>query len=250
MKTIAIIQARMGASRLPGKMLKDIAGKPAIAHVVERVKMAKHLDEVWVATTTAHADDAIGDWAAANSVSVYRGSEQDVLDRYYKTAVGAGADVIVRVTGDCPLADPQVIDHVIEEFGDGVAFDYISNVHPPTFPDGLDTEVFSFTALEKTWKEAKLSSEREHVTPYIWNHPELFRQKNIENDIDLSTHRWTLDTPEDLECIRLIVEACQKKNIFCGLKETLEIIHEHPEWQGINAKFERNEGYKKSVAAD
>lgn len=246
-KIVAIIQARMGASRLPGKMLMDIAGKPAIAHVVLRVQQAKKIDLVVVATTTALADDAIADWAKTNGVPCFRGSEQDVLDRYYQAAKEYGADIVVRVTGDCPVADPAVVDQVITAYEEG-GFDYVSNTIRPTYPDGLDCEAFSFAALEKTWKEAKLSSEREHVTPYIWKHPELFKLKNVENRRDLSAERWTLDTSEDLAFLQRVASEIPAGDF--SFETTLRVVGEHTEWRGLNAMHARNVGYEKSLKND
>lgn len=249
MKVIAIIQARMGSTRLPGKMTMDLSGKPVIAHVIERAQMVTHIHEVWLATTIARSDDVLANWAKEHQVKYCRGSEYDVLDRYYQTAIGARANVVVRVTGDCPLLDPVVIDQVVKAHLEGGA-EYTSNIHPPTFPDGLDTEVFSFATLEKIWKEAVLRSEREHVTPYLWKNPELFPQRNIVHTPDLSAERWTLDTPEDLEFLRRVVAACNVRGGFCGMEEILEILHMHPEWRQINQMYERNEGYQKSVMED
>ena len=207
MKVIAIVQARMGSTRLPGKMTKEILGKPIVEYVFDRVRPSKRLTEIWLATTTDTSDDVLAEWAKNHGVKCYRGSMNDVLDRYYQTAKLAEADVVVRITGDCPLADCQVIDCVINEYlTEYPKFDYVCNTQPPTFPDGLDTEVVSFVALEKAWQEARLSSEREHVTPYIWKHPEIFKIKNIFNDVDLSGLRWTLDTEEDFAFILLIIE--------------------------------------------
>lgn len=261
MKTIAIIQARMGATRLPGKMMMDIAGKPAVQHVVERVKLAQTIDEVWLATTVSPSDDALEEWARGFGVPVFRGNESDVLDRYYQTAKQAGADIVVRVTADCPLSDPAVIDIVVEVFKQG-GFDYVSNVHPPTFPDGLDVECFTFAALERAWRVAKLPSEREHVTPYIWKHPELFRMMNYElgmmnlgTAVDLSCHRWTLDTAEDLELIRRIfgeLENMRTKELKnpTDMQSVLRILDAHSDWLALNFCHKRNEGYAKSLAGD
>lgn len=252
MKVVAIIQARMGASRLPGKMLMDIAGKPAIAHVVGRVQKATKIDLVVVATTRAPADDAIVDWAKTNGVPCFRGSEQDVLDRYYQAAKEYGADIVVRVTGDCPVADPAVIDRIITAFEEG-GVDYVSNTIRPTYPDGLDCEVLSFQALEKAWKEVKLNSEREHVTPYIWKHPELFKLSNVKCQVsgvetDLSAERWTLDTEEDLEFLRRVESEISGEDF--SFQTTLRIVREHPEWRGLNAMHARNVGYEKSLKND
>ncbi len=250
MNTAAIIQARMGSTRLPGKMLMNIAGKPAIEHVIERIRQAKRVEQIVLATTTAPADDALCRWAKEREVLVYRGSEQDVLDRYYQCAKEYGARVVVRLTGDCPLLDPEIIDAVIGVFEDGNC-DYASNIHPPSYPDGLDVEVFSFQALEKAWTEAKFPSEREHVTPYMWKHPELFRMKNYElrikgEAVDMSTERWTLDTPEDLEFMERVIPCCRD----FSFGTVMEVLKKHPEWRAINARFRRNEGYEKSLQSE
>lgn len=247
-KVVAIIQARMGSTRLPGKMMMQILGKPIIAHVFDRVKQAKNLSAVWLATTTDPADDVLADWAKKNNVPVYRGSVNDVCDRYYQTAKLSEAEVVVRVTGDCPLADPAVIDQVVGKYLKG-GFEYVCNTQPPTFPDGLDTEVFAFTTLEKAWREAKLASEREHVTPYIWKHPEIFSIKNIIHSPDLSVERWTLDTPEDFVFLEKVITAINN-DVLAGLDKILSHIQTHPEWRAINSNSQRNEGYTKSLKDD
>lgn len=249
MKVVIIVQARMGSTRLPGKMMKEVAGKPMIQYVFDRAKISKLTDEVWLATTESTSDDILADWAEKNNIFYFRGSENDVLDRYYQTAKKAKADVVVRVTGDCPLLDSDVVDKVIQEYKEG-GYDYVSNIHPPTYPDGLDTEVFSFESLERAWKEASLQSEREHVTPYIWKNPDKFKMKNVANDIDYSAERWTLDTKEDYEFLKNVIEECEKKGKICRMQEVLEIIKDNPDWKGINSMFERNEGYAKSVKED
>lgn len=251
MKVIGIVQARMGSTRLPGKMLKEIKGKPIIEYVFDRILPSQKMTEVWLATTTDSSDDVLAEWASKKGIKCYRGSEQDVLDRYYQTAKLAEAEVVVRITGDCPLADYQVIDRVVGEYlAEAPKFVYVCNTQPPTFPDGLDTEVFSFASLEKAWQEAKMQSEREHVTPYIWKNPDLFPRKNITNSIDLSSLRWTLDTQEDLDLITLIIEAVEAELQYSGFERILEIFNEHPEWTNINAMYQRNEGYAKSLQED
>lgn len=249
MKTIAFIQARMGSTRLPGKVLMDIGGKPAILQVYDRVKRSTKIADVWIITTLQESDDPLVDLCKEKNIRVFRGSENDVLERYYEAAKQAGAEGVIRITGDCPLMDYEVIDTLLETFETG-EYGYVSNVHPPTFPDGIDVEIFTFAALEKAWKEATLTSEREHVTPYIWKHPEIFKMKNILCEEDLSSYRWTLDTPEDLDFLRLVIEECNKQNEYCNYKKVREIVDAHPEWKTLNEKFERNEGYTKSVGED
>lgn len=251
MKVVGIVQARMGSTRLPGKMMKEILGKPIIEYVFDRITPSQKMTEVWLATTTDPSDDVLVEWAENRGIKYYRGSVDDVLDRYYQTAKLAGADAIVRITGDCPLADYHVIDHVIQEFvSEYPTYVYVCNTQPPTFPDGLDTEVCAFAALEQAWHEAKMQSEREHVTPYIWKNPELFPRKNITNPVDLSGLRWTLDTAEDFALIRLIIEAMAAEPTYPDMERILGIFAEHPEWAGINAMHQRNEGYAKSLKED
>lgn len=251
MKTVAIIQARMGSTRLPGKMTKLIAGRLVISYVFERAKVAKELDEVWLATTLDSSDDVLAAWANKNHVLCFRGSVNDVLDRYYQTALKAKADSIVRLTGDCPLLDPKVIDRVVLEYKNKAEqCAYVSNIHPPTYPDGLDVEVFSFSALEKASHEAKLQSEREHVTPYIWKNPNIFSAHNVLNTIDLSSERWTLDTREDFELINKILEELIATKSDFSYLSTLAVLNTHPEWRALNADSVRNAGYQKSIQSD
>lgn len=248
MNTVAIIQARMSSTRLPGKVLADLAGRPLLSHLLERAGRAKTLDSVVIATTVGPQDDPIEELCKQRGAPCFRGSEEDVLDRYYQTAMAFGADVIVRLTSDCPVHDPVVLDKTVRHFLDG-HFDYVSNVRNPRFPNGLETEVFSFAALERAWREAALRSEREHVTPYIWKHPELFRLGSVEHDVNLSALRWTVDEPEDLELIRELYRHLGPASTF-GMAEILALLERHPELGRINARFKRNEGYQKSLRED
>ena len=252
MMIVAIIQARMGSSRLPGKVLKEICGKTLLEHEINRVRQAKRIDGIIVATTNP-LDDAIEELCRKIDTTCYRGAENDVLDRYYHAAesVNLGEkDGIVRLTADCPLIDPVIIDEMIELFLRSGA-DYASNANPPTFPDGLDAEVFTFTALKRCFAEARLLSEREHVTPYIRNNPHLFKQVNLEGKRDLSGLRWTVDEEEDLEVIKTVYENlyCKSCRIFL-MEEILAFFGEHPEISGKNLRFKRNEGYEKSLQND
>jgi spore coat polysaccharide biosynthesis protein SpsF len=248
MKTVAIIQARMSSIRLPDKIMADIIGKPMLSHVVNRAQQAKHLDLVVVATSVHPQDDLVVTFCRKEGIPYFRGSLDDVLDRYYHAARHYDADVVVRLTADCPLLDPSVIDQIVQVFRSG-QYDYVSNTIQPTYPDGLDTEVFRFDVLEQTWREARLKSEREHVTPYIKKQTALFRLHNVENDQDLSSLRWTVDRPEDLEFVRAVYGYLSKTASF-GVNEVLSLIEEHPELPMINAGFERNEGYIKSLRED
>ncbi len=247
---VAVVQARMGSSRLPGKVLMDIAGKPALSHVVERLQACQRIDQIVVATTTKLVDQAIIDLATALGVCYYAGSETDVLDRYYRAAREAAADVVVRITADCPLLDPTLVDRTVQTYLDARGdLDYVGVDR--TFPDGLDTEVFSFAALERAWREARLKSEREHVTPYIWKHPRKFRIGTVQHTSDLSHHRWTLDHLEDLIFIREIFErAGSSRSSTLHMQDVLEILDRFPKLRQINSDIVRNEGYTKSVEND
>ena len=248
MKTVAIIQARMTSSRLPGKILADIAGKPLLYHVVNRARQARTLELVVVATTDRPTDDPTERCCMSMGVVCFRGSEADVLDRYYRAAEKFAADAIVRLTADCPLLDPRVIDKVVGFFREG-NYDYVCNTMPPTYPDGLDTEVFRFESLTRAWREARLQSEREHVTSYIWKQPGLFRLGNVDNDADYSKLRWTVDEPADLEFVRQVYAHFGVTAQF-GMTEILDLLMKRPEIRAVNAGFERNEGYLKSLKED
>lgn len=245
---IAIIQARVSSTRLPGKILAELAGKPLLYHVVSRVKQAKTITKVIVATTDKPNDNETEKCCKKIGVDCFRGSEDDVLDRFYQAAKYFSANLVVRLTADCPLLDPVIIDRVVDVFKKG-NYDYVSNVIEPTFPDGLDTEVFSFEALERAWKEAVIKSEREHVTPFIRKSSNLFRLANVKNEIDLSAMRWTVDEPADLEFVRRVYAHFGPNQLF-GIADIVALLHAHPELQTINATFERNEGYQRSLRED
>jgi spore coat polysaccharide biosynthesis protein SpsF len=247
MKKVALIQARMSSSRLPGKVLKDIVGSPMLIRVIQRAVSAKTIDLVAVITSNHADDNAIEQLCDHHSILCYRGSLNDVLDRYYEAALHFQADVIVRITADCPLLDPIIVDKVIDAFQNG-RFDYVSNTLECTYPDGLDTEVFRFETLKQAWQEAALKSEREHVTAYMVKHPEFFRLGSVKHEEDLSSLRWTVDTPRDLEFIRCIYKHFGNGDF--GMEEILAYVENHPEIQTINAGQERNEGYHKSLRED
>jgi glutamate-1-semialdehyde aminotransferase/spore coat polysaccharide biosynthesis protein SpsF (cytidylyltransferase family)/predicted dehydrogenase len=242
---VAIVQARMGSSRLPGKSLADIEGRPMLWHVIQRVKRARLIDRVVVATSTSSADDAIEKMCHENGVTCYRGSEHDVLDRFYAAARGEKAAQVVRITADCPLIDPEVIDRVVRRFERG-DLDYASNAMVRSYPDGLDTEVFSFSALERAWHEAGKTSEREHVTPYLRS--DKFRTGNVENNsAALYQHyRWTVDEAQDLEFIRAVYKALRDKESF-GMEDVLELIEKNPGLETMNSEIVSNRGYYKSL---
>lgn len=248
MTTLAIIQARMTSTRLPGKVMADVAGRPLLDHVIARARQAGAVDRVVVATSKRGSDDTIAEYCGRVDIPCFRGSHDDVLDRYYHAAQHLEAESIVRLTADCPLLDPAVIDKVVHHFRAG-GHDYVSNALEPSYPDGLDTEAFRGSALERAWREAKLTSEREHVTAFIWKHPELFRVANVANDRDLSHLRWTVDEPEDLEFVRAVYSHLGPAPTF-GMNDILMLLEDRPELGRINGSFERNEGFAKSLGRD
>ncbi|MEW5943436.1 MAG: glycosyltransferase family protein [Pseudomonadota bacterium] len=249
MKILAILQARFSSTRLPGKVLKPILGKPMLRHQIERIRRARRIDKLMVATSAHPSDDALQKLCAEAGITCHRGSLDDVLDRFYQAARTQGVEYVVRLTGDCPLADPAVIDRVVDACLESGA-DYASNVFPPTYPDGLDVEVFRFAALERAWREGRLPSEREHVTPYIHQHPELFRQVNVSQENDLSALRWTVDNPADFEFVREVYEALYPHNPAFATADILDLLARRPELGKINTHLQRNEGYAKSLAED
>jgi spore coat polysaccharide biosynthesis protein SpsF len=232
MKTVAIIQARVGSTRLPGKVLKNLEGETVLARVVNRVRRARLIDELLVATTDRPADDAIVAECRKCSVAVSRGDQDDVLDRYFRAAQLTKAEIVVRITSDCPLIDPEITDKTIAAFLEARP-DYASNALVRTYPRGLDTEVMSSNALAKAWQEARKPYEREHVTPYIYEHPEEFRILSVTGDADYSTHRWTVDTPEDLEFVRQIYSRFKDNATFLW-RDVLDLLDREPELRGIN----------------
>lgn len=248
MKVLAVIQARFSSARLPGKVLAPILGKPMLQCMIERVQRSGVVDEVVVATSVESSDDELEKLCLDIGVQCHRGSLDDVLTRFVSAVSSVGADHVVRLTGDCPLMDAEVIDKTVQTYLDG-DYDYVSNVSPPTFPDGLDVEVFSVEALETAGKLADKGSEREHVTPYIRNHPDLFRLGSFTGEQDLSSKRWTVDEPADLEFVRSVFLHLSDKSVF-GYRDVVELLESRPELEMINAGFVRNEGMEKSLKQD
>ena len=205
MKTIIITQARFGSSRLPGKVLKKIGDLTLLDIHLTRLKQSKLADAIMVATTEEPEAKQIVEIAKNNQCLFYQGSTHDVLDRFYQSVHTLRPETVIRVTSDCPLNDGALIDQMIETFNQKNV-DYLSNVHPPTFPDGLDIEIFSFSALEKAWKEARSPKEREHVTPYLWENPSLFSNANFVNVENLSDYRMTVDYESDFQLISKLVQ--------------------------------------------
>jgi spore coat polysaccharide biosynthesis protein SpsF len=231
-KVVAIVQARMGSTRLPGKVLKDLAGETMLARVVGRLRCANRINELLVATTDHPGDGVIVDECQKLSVRVSRGDQEDVLDRYFKAAEFASADVVVRITSDCPLIDPEITDKTIQAFLDK-APDYAANTLVRTYPRGLDTEVISMNALAQAWQQAHNPYEREHVTPYIIEHPGLFKLLSVTGDRDYSAHRWTVDTPEDLEFAKAVYARLRSDGKF-SWRAVIDLLDREPELLELN----------------
>jgi spore coat polysaccharide biosynthesis protein SpsF len=260
-RTVAIIQARMGSTRLPGKVLLDLAGQPMLARVVERVRHARLVDEVLVATTTDAGDEAIAGLCVARDYPVHRGSVQDVLDRYYQAARSAGAGVVVRITADCPVIDPALIDATLSTLQEQAADLAATRLPPPwkrTYPIGLDVEACTFSALERAWKEASASFQREHVMPYLYEGvaplavtPQLamgtsqngFRVVQLNHEPDHGSLRWTVDTPEDLELLRHIYAHFEGRDDFTW-QDVLAFYESDPALRRINAGVRHKNVYE------
>ena len=247
MKYLAIIQARCGSSRLPNKVLKEIEGKPALEHMLKRISNSRLIDEVVVATTYNREDIPIVQLVSSMGFRVFVGSGDDVLDRYYQVARLIKPEYVIRLTADCPLLDPQVVDDAIIEMREDV--DDLSMLSE-TFPDGEDCEILKFSALERAWKEARLMSEREHVTLYVKNHPELFKLQDYKCKLgNLNGERWTLDEPEDLELIKAVYAFFSPNRDF-SMREIYNYLHSNPEIRALNQKYIRNEGLQISLKND
>ncbi len=235
MRTVIINQARMTSTRLPGKVLKEVMGKPLLEYQIERLKKVKQADDLVIATTINKSDQPIIELCKKLNINYYRGSEEDVLSRYYEAAKQYQADVIVRVTSDCPLIDPAVVDEVINNFRKSTGkYDYVSNTLERTYPRGMDTEVFSIEALKEAYDKAVLTPEREHVTLYIYSHPEKFRLFSVKYKKDESSHRWTVDTEEDFILIKTILEELYPQKPDFTMEDCLELMVKRPELIKIN----------------
>jgi len=236
-----IVQARMSSTRLPGKVMKKISGKPMLEHIVERLLQVKKANKIIIATTVNKSDDKIVNLAQAMRVNYFRGNENDVLGRYYDAAKKFHLDVIVRITSDCPVIDPHLIETMLKDYLEGKKIDCFSNALKRTYPRGLDVEIFSFQVLAQTEKEAKTKYQREHVTPYIYGHPEIFKVVQKKYDKNYANYRLTVDTKEDLELIRKIYkELYNKKEIFL-LNDILDLLKRKPGLVKINQDVRQKE---------
>ena len=247
-KNTVIIQVRTQSVRLPNKVLALINGKSLIWHIIERLKSCKKVEQIILATSSREEDKKLIEIANDCNILSFAGDENDVLSRFYHAALKFNADPIIRITGDCPLVDPSLVDKILEFYLEN-NYDFVSNTIIPTYPDGLDIEIFSLKSLTKAFNEAKLKSEKEHVTPYIWKNPKIFQLFNYKNKEDLSDYRWTVDEQLDLELIREIYSNFKPKIIF-SFKDVIEMAKLNPQIFKINENIKRNEGYLKSIKED
>jgi spore coat polysaccharide biosynthesis protein SpsF len=246
-KTVVVVQARTGSTRLPGKILMLLAGRPLLQRMIERVRAAETPFDVVVATTTAAEDDAVVDLCRAADVACFRGHPEDLLDRHVQAARAARADVVVKIPSDCPLIDPRVIDRVLSFFGERGAFsqnaarlDFVSNLHPATYPDGNDVEVMPLSALETAWREARRPHEREHTTPFLWDQPARFRLGNVawETGLDYSmSHRFTIDYREDYALIAAVYDELFTRGRTFSLGDILAFLEARPDILALNARY-------------
>jgi len=246
---LGILQARLSSHRLPGKVLKLILGRPMLERQIERLRRARCIDRLVVATSAEAADDDIARLCGSLAMECFRGSLEDVLDRFYQAARYHQARTVVRLTGDCPLADPGIIDRLIG-LHEAAGNDYTSNTLIRTYPDGLDAEVVEFDCLEAAWREAVLPSEREHVTPFIYHRPERFRLGNLRQDEDMSRLRWVVDEPQDFAFVSAIYEALYPDNPAFATGDVLALLDRRLDIAAMMGNAVTNEGYRRSLAAD
>lgn len=242
LKTIIVVQARMGSTRLYGKVLKEVLGRPLLSFLCERLKSVRGIDQLLIATTANGEDQKIVDFCLRENIPFYRGSSEDVLDRFYRATRPFNPVIIVRVTSDCPLIDPRRIEEVLNFFVTHFPdYDYVSNSYVRSFPIGMDTEVFSFKSLEEAACEAILPEEREHVTPFIYRRAQRFRTGLITHVPNLADYRLTVDTPEDFELVSKIIQHLYPSNPNFSMEDIIEILGKHPEWKLINSKVKHKE---------
>lgn len=246
---LGVLQARTSSSRLPGKVLMPILGVPMLEHQIRRLLRSRRMDSLIVATSDQGSDEPVARLAASIGIGCFRGSLDDVLDRFYRAASALRPGHVVRLTGDCPLADPEIVDRAIALHLESGA-DYTTNALEPTWPDGLDVEVVRFACLEEAWKEARKPSEREHVTPFINTQPLRYALRHLKGEPDSSGLRWTVDEPEDFAFVRGVYERLYPGNPDFGTRDILALLEREPELGELNRGFVRNEGLKKSIAKD
>lgn len=248
-RVVAVLQARTSSTRLPGKVLAEIGGAPMIVRQIERIRLARMLDHLIVATSVDSSDDVLAGLVAAQGVQVVRGKLDDVLDRFAMALRTVNAQHVVRLTGDCPLVDPDVVDVIVGHHLVSRA-DITTNAFEPTFPDGLDVEVVRADVLLTAAQEAQKKYEREHVTPFIYERPQRFRIVHYRAPVDLSGLRWTVDEPEDLTFVREVFAALYPTNRNFRMHHVLRLLAERPELSELNTRFTRNAGLARSIAAE
>lgn len=235
-RTVIIVQARMGSTRFPGKILKKVMGRPILEYQIERLKKVRNADDVVIATTVNKNDQLVVDLCRQLECSFIKGSEDDVLSRYLEAAIECDAKFIVRINADCPLIDPNVVERVIKHYHSNILkYDYVSNILKPSYPVGLHTEIFSLSTLKQAHKNAVDPVEREHVTPYIYRNPHMFKIGSVALDVDLSHYRWTIDYPEDFDLLRKIIEGLYPLKSDFDMYDILDYLEAHPELNDINS---------------
>lgn len=248
---IAAVQVRMDSTRLKGKTLAEIEGQPMLWHIVNRLRVAAYIDKVVIATSDEASDGPIRAFAKTNDIPYFSGSKTDLIDRLYKTAMNFKADALVRITGDCPLADPKIVDMVVSKYLEplgSMSLDYVSNILPPTFPDGLDTELYPLATLKRFWKEIRDPFMREWFPVYLKAHRAELNILNVVNPIDLSGLRWTVDYEEDLFFVREVYKCLYHEGKIFDMEDILNLLDKRPDISDINAGHTRNEGYNIAVA--
>jgi len=247
MNIVTVIQARTSSTRLPNKVLFPLCGDPLLLRMIERINRSSKVGLVVVATSVSEDDDIIDNLCASNGIICFRGSLNDLLDRHYQLAIRYKADAIVKIPSDCPLIDPGIIDQVIGYYLENYpTYDFVSNLHPASFPDGNDVEIMSFHALETAWKEANRDFEREHTTPFIWENPYLFNIGNViwKDGLDFSiSHRWTIDYEEDYKLIKRVFDELYPRNPSFGLYDILDLLEKQPEIKTLNQHYLGNYWY-------
>lgn len=246
---VAAVQVRMGSTRLPRKALAEVMGRPMLWHIVNRLSFAQQVNQVVIATSNEPTDAPIRAFAQQHGIPHFAGSELDLIDRLYCTARHFGAHALVRITGDCPLVDPGVVDEVVASYlAHSEDVDYVTNTLPATYPDGLDTEVYPVITLERLWREVEDPFWREWFPSYLWEHQDAFRTLNVSYPVDLSPLRWTVDYEEDLTFVREVYRRLYHEGQVFGMGDVLALMEAEPELAGINAKYARNEGYAIALA--
>jgi len=245
-KVVAIVQARMASTRLPGKVLRDICGKPMLWHIVRRIQHARYIDDVVIACTASGDDDALNEFAVSNALGIYRGSENDIVDRILKAGQVYHADSIVRIWGDCPLVDPKLIDKVLSEFAD--KYDYANTFNPPTYPVGIDFEVYSRKTLERIWNETNDMFYRQYPFEYVYGNSTSFKTLYDNNAEDVSNIDLTVDYLEDLELVREVFKGLHREESVFDLADILGFLEAHPELEATNDRLPRNTEYRDARA--